>query len=107
MFGRTVLQAEKAAKKWLFQLGAQSHIGRPLSPAKHTAQSDDQHLVKIVQSGTPGARILKTLPARTKLLQFSCVSREDTNYLLEETSAIGPSNGNSIDGSNQFQKPLS
>jgi hypothetical protein len=37
VFGHTVLQAEKAAKKGPSLLGEQSHIGWPLSPAKHTA----------------------------------------------------------------------
>jgi hypothetical protein len=43
---------------------------------------------------------------RLKLWRTSCVSGEEINYLLEETSAIRQSNGNGVAGSNQFQEPF-
>ena len=41
----------------------------PAPQVKHTAQSDDQQLVKILPSGIAGPRVLKSLPVGTKLLR--------------------------------------
>ena len=81
-------------REWLLRFGELRHIGGVLATAQHRTLSDHQQIVKVVQRGIPGSGILKTLPARTKLLQ-SILPRRVSHATGWSRSAPSPARGES------------
>src|SRR5208283_1794503 len=69
MTGQAVHQLEETAQERLLRFRKHRHVHRALPAAQHCAQSNHQKLVEIMQRGISGSRVLKTLPARDKLIQ--------------------------------------
>ncbi len=65
----TVLELEEAAQERLFRLREQCHVHRALPATQYRAQGNHQNLMEVVQTGIAGSPVLKTLPARDKLIQ--------------------------------------
>src|SRR5208337_5602443 len=64
--GHAILELEKSAQERLLRLGEQAHVHRALPAAQNRARRYRQNLMKVVQRGIAGARVVRTVPAFDK-----------------------------------------
>jgi hypothetical protein len=78
MAGHAVLEVEKPAQERLLRLREQAHVHRALPAAQNRAHRYRQNLMKVVQRGIAGARVVQTLPAFEKAIQNHLPRRESS-----------------------------
>ena len=76
MAGHAILELEKPAQERLLRLGEQAHVHRALPAAQNRAHRYRQNLMKVVQRGIAGARVVQTVPAFDKAIQDLLPRRE-------------------------------
>jgi hypothetical protein len=74
--GNAILELEKSAQERLLRLGEQAHVHRALPAAQNRAHRYRQNLMKVMQSGVAGARVVQTVPAFDKAIQDLLPRRE-------------------------------
>ena len=78
MAGHAILQLEKPAQEGLLRLREQAHVHRTLPAAQNRAHRYRQNLMKVVQCGIAGARVVQTIPAFDKAIQNHPPRRESS-----------------------------
>jgi len=78
MAGQAILELEKPTQERLLRLRKQAHIHRALPAAQNRAQRDRQNLMKVVQRGIAGARVVQTVPAFDKAIQNNLPRRKSS-----------------------------
>ena len=69
MAGNAILELEKSAQERLLRLGEKAHVHRALPAAQNRAHRYRQNLMKVVQRGIAGARVVQSVPAFDKAIQ--------------------------------------
>jgi len=76
MAGHAILELKEPAQKWLLRLREQAHVHRALPAAQNRTHRYRQNLMKVVQRGIAGARVVQTIPAFDKAIQNHLPRRE-------------------------------